>query len=365
PQEFANWRRFASGAEELVAHVFENIGSAFHAYFPAQDGIFVFDAENAVVADGAEGIGSKRKIAGFKDKVENAVFRDVFRVKNSVLHVRVVDGTLFAEEMDHFHRIATLPEKMAQVAVGADLFAHGFAEPQQGAWIVNDKVWMHLKRDAVNTVFTRKFRRFFPVGNDLFVPLPLQHGVVFRRPTVRDPVWLSIRGRTTRTPGEADDHLDANALGQKYGLLKGFPVRCGVFGIRVHGIPMAAQRGDGNSAVLKFLQPRFRFCWIGNQFIQRALPGVWIASRADLHGLEAEGADFVEHGIDGEIFVNVRVEHTDGDLALVPARNLWNARRFGGQMGSGTHEGRCYGESSSKHAATAGGKKLSTIQNLF
>src|SRR5208337_2010607 len=289
PQEFANWRRFASGAEELVAHVFENIGSAFHAYFPAQDGIFVFDAENAVVADGAEGIGSKRKIAGFKDKVENAVFRDVFRVKNSVLHVRVVDGTLFAEEMDHFHRIATLPEKMAQVAVGADLFAHGFAEPQQGAWIVNDKVWMHLKRDAVNTVFTRKFRRFFPVGNDLFVPLPLQHGVVFRRPTVRDPVWLSIRGRTTRTPGEADDLL----------------------------------------------------------------------------GLEAEGADFVEHGIDGEIFVNVRVEHTDGDLALVPARNLWNARRFGGQMGSGTHEGRCYGESSSKHAATAGGKKLSTIQNLF
>ena len=160
----------------------------------------------------------------------------------------------FAQKMDHFHRIATLPEKMAQVAVGANLFANGFAEPQQCAWIVNDEVGMHLEGQAMNTVFTRELGRFFPVRDDFFVPLPLQHFIVFGRPTIRDPVRPSIRWRTTRTPGEADDDLDANALGQQYSLLKSLPVRGGMFGIRVNGIAMATQRGNRNSAVLKFLE---------------------------------------------------------------------------------------------------------------
>jgi hypothetical protein len=51
PQESTIWRQFTSDPEDLVANVFENVGSAFDANFPGQDGIFVFDAENAVVAD--------------------------------------------------------------------------------------------------------------------------------------------------------------------------------------------------------------------------------------------------------------------------------------------------------------------------
>src|SRR5271165_1487313 len=107
------------------------------------------------ITDGAESIGSQRQIAGFEDKIENAVLRDVFRVEHCVLHMRVIDDALFAQKVDHFHRIATLPEKMAQVAVRADLLTNGFAEFQQRARIVNDEVGMHLESQAVYTVFTR------------------------------------------------------------------------------------------------------------------------------------------------------------------------------------------------------------------
>jgi len=214
--------------------------------------------------------------------------------------------------MDHFHRIATLPEKMAQVAVGANLFANGFAEPQQWSVDCKRRSWMHLESQAVYTVFTRKFRQFLPARNDLFIPLPLQHGVVFGRPTVRDPVRLSIRGRTTRTPGEATMTLTPMRSASSTVFLNVSTSVAACLGSGCTGIPMAAQRGHANSAIFKLLKPRFCFRWIGEQFIHRALPGAWIASGADLHGLEAERADFVEHGkIDGEFFVNVRIEHAD------------------------------------------------------
>jgi len=49
--ELANCRRLGSGPEEFVAHIFQNVRGAFHAYFPTQDRILVLDAENPVVAD--------------------------------------------------------------------------------------------------------------------------------------------------------------------------------------------------------------------------------------------------------------------------------------------------------------------------
>ena len=51
PQDLNNQQRFNSSSEELVANVFQNVRSAFHAYFSAEYGIFVLDAENAFVAD--------------------------------------------------------------------------------------------------------------------------------------------------------------------------------------------------------------------------------------------------------------------------------------------------------------------------
>jgi len=40
-----------------------------------------------------------------------------------------------------------------------------------------------------------------------------------------------------------------------------------------------------------------------------------IATGADLHGLEAEGFDLVEHGLERKMIVD-RVEYADGNLAV-------------------------------------------------
>jgi hypothetical protein len=79
---------------KFVANVFEDVDGAFNADRAAQDGIFIFDAEDAFVADvhvglhdgfplagtvaianGAESFRGQSQIAlGFKGEVEHAVF---------------------------------------------------------------------------------------------------------------------------------------------------------------------------------------------------------------------------------------------------------------------------------------------------
>src|SRR5690349_19486809 len=107
----------------------------------------------------------------------------------------MVDGALLAEEMDDFDGIAPLPEEMAKVVVGANFLADGFAELDQRARVINDKVGMHLEGQPLDTVIAGVFGSFLPVRNDFFLPLPVLHFGVFIRPAVGDPVWLRILQR--------------------------------------------------------------------------------------------------------------------------------------------------------------------------
>ena len=58
---------------------------------------------------------------------------------------------------------------------------------------------------------------------------------------------------------------------------------------------------------------------------------IGIAARADFHGLEAEGRNFVEHGVERELLVD-RIEDADRNLAEIAG----GPRREGGRRkGSG------------------------------
>src|SRR5579885_2492044 len=110
------------------------------------------------VTDGAEGRAGLRQIAGFGSKIQDTVLLNVLREKNGVLHVRVEERALLAEEMNHFHRIASLPEEMAQIAVRADFLTYGFAQLHQRLWVVDDEIGVHLEGKPVNTVIASIFR---------------------------------------------------------------------------------------------------------------------------------------------------------------------------------------------------------------
>src|SRR5207237_2262932 len=103
-----------------------------------------------------------------------AILVAVFREEDSVFHVCVKDGALLAKKMDDLHGIATLPEKMAEIVVGANFFADGFAKLDQRTRIIDDKIGMHFKRQTLDAMLASVLRGLFPVGDDLFLPLPVQ-----------------------------------------------------------------------------------------------------------------------------------------------------------------------------------------------
>ena len=46
-----NWRRCISGPENFIANIFQDIGGALDADFAGENGILIFDAEDAIVSD--------------------------------------------------------------------------------------------------------------------------------------------------------------------------------------------------------------------------------------------------------------------------------------------------------------------------
>src|SRR3984893_2293807 len=273
-----NSRRSISGTEDFVANVFEYVSGALYANRTWQDRIFILNAKYALVADVhirlnnrlpcrrsvsithrtkcIRGVG---QVAGLKSEIEQAVFRNVFREQNRVFHVRMKDGTLLAEKVNDFYWIAALPEKVAQVTVRADFLAHSLPQFEQCARVVDDKIRVHFERKFTDAVIARKFCGFLPIRNHLFFPLPLQHVVVFRRPTIGNPIRLCVRRSPCRATGKSNNYFHVHALGQEHRFVKRFDVSFRVRGVRMDGISMATESSYVDVAVFKFLFPGFGF----------------------------------------------------------------------------------------------------------
>src|SRR5258707_1781341 len=228
--------------------------------------------------------------------------------------MRVENRFLLSQEMNHFDGIATLPEQMAEVAVRADFLAHRLAKLHQRAWIIDNKIRMHLQRNAMYAVLAREFRSFLPVRNNLFFPLPILHFRVFRRPSIRDPVRLRVGWRAPGAAGKSYNHAHVEPFRQQNRLAKALAIVCSMFFVRMNRVSVTAQRGYVNATVLKFLFPCFRFSRIRQQFVDRTMSGARIATSTYLHSLEAERTHAVQHLIERQLFVN-GIEDTDRDFA--------------------------------------------------
>ena len=130
--------------------------------------------------------------------------------------MRVENRALLAQHANDFNRVALLPEKMAQIAVGADLLADGLAQLQQRFRVVHHKIGMHFQSNLVDSVFARELGRLLPVRNYFFLPLPVEHLAVLRRPAVGDPVGHGVGGTAAGTTGKAHDHAYSQTLGQQH-----------------------------------------------------------------------------------------------------------------------------------------------------
>ena len=108
--------------------------------------------------------------------------------------------------------------------------------------------------------------------------------------------------------------LTSETFGEQDGLAKSFRVAGGVLGVRMDGIAVTTESGDVNPTILEFFLPGFGFGRVRQEFIDWTVMCFGITSGADFHGFEAEGADFIEHGVHGKVFV-YRIKYADGNLA--------------------------------------------------
>ena len=173
---------------------------------------------------------------------------------------------------------------------------------------------MHLESQALDAMFASEFRGFFPVRNDLFFPLPVQHLRELGGPAISGPVGHNVGRRAARASRKADNDFDFEHFREEHGLAEGVDVFLRVLGVGMNGIAVATERGDADATVFKLFQPGFGFRAVGDQVVERAVMIVGIAAGADFHGFQAESGDFVEHFVDRELFVN-GIEDADGDFA--------------------------------------------------
>src|SRR5215469_15250973 len=114
---------------------------------------------------------------------------------------------------------------------------------------------MHLQRNSADAVLPRKFGSPLPVGDHFFIPLPIQHLCIFRRPTVGDPVRLGLGRGAARATRKPDNNANVKPLGQENGFLKCLYVVRGVFSIGVYWIAVATQSSHANAASLELFFP--------------------------------------------------------------------------------------------------------------
>src|SRR3569833_631995 len=105
---------------------------------------------------------------------------------------------MLSQHPNHFDGVTPLPEEMAEVAIGADLFSHGLAETKQRARVVDDESRMHFEGELMDVMFACKLGCFLPVRNDFFFPLPIEDLRVFGRPSISGPVGHGVGGRSAR-----------------------------------------------------------------------------------------------------------------------------------------------------------------------
>src|SRR5437870_12347924 len=125
-------------------------------------------------------------------------------------------GALLAQHPNHLDRIATLPEQMAQVAVGSDLFTHSLAQLQQRHRIVDDKTGMHFQRQLVYPVSASEFSRLLPIWNDFLLTLPIQNLCVLGRPAISSPIRHRLSRVAARTSGKTNNNANSQPVRQQH-----------------------------------------------------------------------------------------------------------------------------------------------------
>lgn len=143
--------------------------------------------EVVAVADGAEyprAVDLVRIGLGVKHAVDGGVIFVYLRV----LGVEMEDSV--AERSDAGNGIHALPDEVARVKVRAEFGTDCLAYLEHALGVVDAEARMKLEGYLVNAVLLGESDGLSPIGNENFVPLPLEYLGEVVRPGADDPVGI-------------------------------------------------------------------------------------------------------------------------------------------------------------------------------
>ena len=111
-------------------------------------------------------------------------------VLNKVLVYKEEGFDFNVPEEERISEARSIAENEYGVKVCADYIADCISQFHERFGVVYNKTGVHFKCDFCNTVRLCELGGFFPVGDDLLVPLPVEYLAEIVRPRAGDPVRI-------------------------------------------------------------------------------------------------------------------------------------------------------------------------------
>jgi hypothetical protein len=140
------------------------------------------------------------------------------RLDPRVLAVHVID-MLCAERADGRDRIASHPDEMRRVEIGADRRPQGLAQTQVAVGIIDALTAVILHAQA-NSLCLRERDKLLPEWDHAFCPLPFEHVHGFERPGGGNPVRRPFLRSASGQPGHHDYAADAELRCERDGVTR-------------------------------------------------------------------------------------------------------------------------------------------------
>ena len=133
-----------------------------------------------------------------------------------------------------------------------------------------------------------------PIGRHHFVPLPVQHIQIIRRPGAGDPVGRFGIGAVAGAARKIHHRADAQLFGQQDGLPAGLAMLGRDFLVGMQRIAVAGQRRNGQAGIGDLALEGLEFVRLVQQR-QMQMRVAGIIAGAEFHHLDAHGFQLLQH----------------------------------------------------------------------
>ena len=224
--------------------------------------------------------------------VKHAVDGGVVLVDFSILGMEV--EYRIAERSDAGNGIHALPDKMARVEVRAELGTDCLAYLEHALGVVDAEARMKLEGYLVDAVLLGESDGLSPIGNEYFIPLPLEYLGEVVRPGADDPVGILRVLLVAGAAGESVDLMNTELLGEKDGVLYRLVELGGNSLVRMDGVAVAAERAYLKAAVRDGGFEGVQSRRIGEQGVGVGMGVAGVTAAAYLDHLNALGFEILE-----------------------------------------------------------------------